>query len=229
MFLNANSSRLPLLNPPTMRSLALPVEVIESVVDCCSEDTYTILAFTLTCRDLHPRSIRVLFTEVRLRNRDRLFALCDVLKARPERQPMVQSLSVMWERFAPFPLLSILPSLRHITFFRSGFRLGGVQCHQSTLLCCRRFGGGLRSLTIRHARFTSCTAFLRFLSAFPSIEDLTCERLIRVGTVEASPLVQKRLSRQLCLRTLNVSAVMVVSVWFLDGSSIFSSDRYFPR
>ncbi|TBU26571.1 hypothetical protein BD311DRAFT_604180, partial [Dichomitus squalens] len=84
-----NSSRPPLLTPPTMRSLALPVEVIESVVGCCSEDTYTILAFTLTCRDLHPRSIRVLFMEVRLRNRDRLFALCDVLKARPERQPMI--------------------------------------------------------------------------------------------------------------------------------------------
>ncbi|TBU37195.1 hypothetical protein BD309DRAFT_813658, partial [Dichomitus squalens] len=51
-------------NPPTMQYLALPVEVIESVIDRCSRDTKTLLAFALTCRDLHPRSIIVLFTKV---------------------------------------------------------------------------------------------------------------------------------------------------------------------
>ncbi|TBU26554.1 hypothetical protein BD311DRAFT_779581 [Dichomitus squalens] len=172
-------------NPPTMQSLALPVEVIEGVIDCCSDDTNTILAFALTCRDLHPRSILVLFTEIRHRSRDRLFDLCDVLKAKPERQPIVQSLSIDWKEFAPYPLLSILPALRHIMFE------GPMECHPSTVLCCRRFGCGIRSLTIKTAGFSTCTAFLQFLAAFPSIKHLTCEWLHIRQKGEASPLVQK--------------------------------------
>ncbi|TBU56950.1 hypothetical protein BD310DRAFT_881649 [Dichomitus squalens] len=193
-------------NPPTMQYLALPVEVIESVIDRCSRDTKTLLAFALTCRDLHPRSIIVLFTKVRPHSRDRLFDLCDVLKAKPERQPIVQSLSIDWDDFAPYPLLSILPALRHITFDTYGHR--PVLCHPSTLRCCRLSGTGIRSLTIEDAIFSTCTAFLQFLSAFPSIKHLTCVNLEIRQKGEASPLVQKSLSRQLRLRTLNVSVVI---------------------
>ncbi|TBU36651.1 hypothetical protein BD309DRAFT_877989 [Dichomitus squalens] len=204
-----NSSRPSPSNPPTMQYLALPVEVIESVIDCCSDDTDTILALALTCRDLHPRSILVLFTDVRPQSRDRLIDLCDVLKAKPERQPFVQSLSIRWKDFAPYPLLSILPSLRHITFDTFElFKERPILCHPSTLLCCRRFGCGIRSLTITYAQFSTCTAFLQFLAAFPSIDHLICERLNIYQRGEASPLVQKSLSRQLRLRTLNVSVVI---------------------
>ncbi|TBU36118.1 hypothetical protein BD309DRAFT_49648 [Dichomitus squalens] len=185
-----------------MQYLALPVEVIESVIDRCSRDTKTLLAFALTCRDLHPRSIIVLFTKVRPRSRDRLFDLCDVLKAKPERQPIVQSLSVVWKEFAPYPLLSILPALRHIMFE------GPMECHPSTVLCCRLSGIGIRSLTIKNAKFSTCTAFLQFLAAFPSIEHLTCDGLDIRQKGEASPLVQTSLSRQLRLRTLDVSVVV---------------------
>ncbi|TBU26559.1 hypothetical protein BD311DRAFT_667400 [Dichomitus squalens] len=201
-----NSSRPSPSNPPTMQSLALPVEVIESVIDRCSRDTDTILAFALTCRDLHPRSTLVLFTDVRPRSRDRLFDLCDVLKAKPERQPFVQSLSIHWETFAPYPLLSILPSLRHITF--DTFETYGerpILCHPSTLLCCRLSGIGIRSLTIAYTEFPTGGAFLQFLSAFPSIEHLTCDWMNIEREGEASPWVQKSLSRQLRLRTLDVS------------------------
>ncbi|TBU56945.1 hypothetical protein BD310DRAFT_1022090 [Dichomitus squalens] len=197
-----NSSRPSPSNPPTMQSLALPVEVIESVIDCCSDDTDTILAFALTCRDLHPRSILVLLTDVRPRSRDRLFDLCDVLKAKPERQPIVQSLSIVWDEFAPYPLLSILPALRHIELWSYD---SPIRCHPSTVLCCRRFGCGIRSLTLQWVEFSTCTAFLQFLAAFPSIEHLTCRRLFIKQKGEASPLVQKSLSRQLRLRTLDVS------------------------
>ncbi|EJF57303.1 hypothetical protein DICSQDRAFT_174067 [Dichomitus squalens LYAD-421 SS1] len=64
-----NMSNSPDFSPsdsPTMQSLVLPVEVIEGIIDCCSYYTDTLLAFALTCRDLHPRSILVLFTEVLL-------------------------------------------------------------------------------------------------------------------------------------------------------------------
>ncbi|TBU26556.1 hypothetical protein BD311DRAFT_602494, partial [Dichomitus squalens] len=76
-------------DPLTMQSLRLPVEVIESVIDCCSGNKATLRAFALTCRDLHPRSILVLFKDVRLKRRDRVFDFCDVLRAKPERQPFI--------------------------------------------------------------------------------------------------------------------------------------------
>ncbi|EJF57309.1 hypothetical protein DICSQDRAFT_174070 [Dichomitus squalens LYAD-421 SS1] len=84
-----NSSHPSPSNPPTMQSLALPVEVIEGIIDRCSDHTKILLAFALTCHDLHPRSILVLFTDVRPRSRKKLFDLCDVLKAKPERQPFI--------------------------------------------------------------------------------------------------------------------------------------------
>ncbi|EJF57316.1 hypothetical protein DICSQDRAFT_174075 [Dichomitus squalens LYAD-421 SS1] len=181
-----NSSHPSPSNPPTMQSLALPVEVIKGVIDRCSDHTITLLAFALTCRDLYPRSILVLFTEVRLRNRDRLFDLCDVLKAKPERQPFVQSLSIQWDHFAPYHLLSILPALRHIELWSYD---SPIRCHPSTLLCCRRFGCGIRSLTIKWVEFSTCNAFLQFLAAFPGIEHLTCDQLNIYQGGEASPLV----------------------------------------
>ncbi|TBU56953.1 hypothetical protein BD310DRAFT_588734 [Dichomitus squalens] len=212
-----NMSNSPDFSPsdsPTMQSLVLPVEVIEGIIDCCSYYTDTLLAFALTCRDLHPRSILVLFTEVRLRSRDRVLDFCDVLKAKPERQSIVQSLSLRWEAFAPHPLLSILSALRQITF--GGRVCDPVQCHPSTLLCCRQSGSGLRSLTIQGATFPTCTAFLHFLSAFHSIEHLTCEGLQLKQKGEANPFVQHQLSRQLRLRTLNVGAIMGASVFLVN-------------
>ncbi|TBU37571.1 hypothetical protein BD309DRAFT_876163 [Dichomitus squalens] len=198
-------------SPPIMQSLTLPVEVVEGVVDCCSGDATTLLAFSLTCRDIHPRSILVLYTHVELEDRDQLFDFCDALKAKPERQPIVQSLLIYGEDFAPYPLLSMLPALRHIKF-EGGGEQSILQWYPSTLLCCRRSGSSIRNLTIRDYTFSTCTAFLRILSAFPTIENLACMSLYVEKKGEANPLVQKSLSRQLRLRTLNVSVSTVVSV-----------------
>ncbi|TBU26564.1 hypothetical protein BD311DRAFT_667303 [Dichomitus squalens] len=113
-----NSSRPSPSNPPTMQYLALPVEVIESVIDRCSRDTKTLLAFALTCCDLHPRSIIVLFTKVRPRSRDRLFDLCDVLKAKPERQPIIlpyveEDITESLLGIGPPVIPASLPTLNH--------------------------------------------------------------------------------------------------------------------
>ncbi|TBU36413.1 hypothetical protein BD309DRAFT_818750, partial [Dichomitus squalens] len=185
-----SSSHPSLLDLPSMQSPTLPVEVIENVIDCCSDDTTTLLAFALTCRDLHPRSILVLFTDVYLRRREQLFDFCDALKANPKLRPVVHSVSILWEVFAPFPLLSFLPALRHIALNSFSHDIHrNMQLRQSTLLCCKRFGSGIRSLTIGSALFSTRTGFLQLLSAFPDLEDLTCEGVWIKQKHEATPLV----------------------------------------
>ncbi|TBU51348.1 hypothetical protein BD310DRAFT_360258 [Dichomitus squalens] len=126
----------------------------------------------------------------------------EAVQAKPRLQPVVQSLSFPWDQFSPFSLLSILPGLRHVTF-DSITRMEDTQFSPPTPLCVRQFSGGLRSLTIRRAWFPMQTAFLNFLSAFPNIECLTCERLY-LNMHEDTPTVQDLSSRRLQLRALNI-------------------------
>ncbi|TBU33479.1 hypothetical protein BD311DRAFT_609921, partial [Dichomitus squalens] len=168
---------------PSAMSLALPWEVIERIVDHSFGFTATLCNFTLTCRQLYPRSMHNLYGHVILESRDKLFALCNVLQAKPKLQILVRAVAVPLEEFSPVPLLSILPRLYRVTF-PDGNRYhdlsSDVAIHNSTLLFCHLYGSGIRSLTIEFVRFSTCSAFLRLLSAFVSIEDLTC-RNIAVG------------------------------------------------
>ncbi|TBU41269.1 hypothetical protein BD309DRAFT_898428, partial [Dichomitus squalens] len=156
----------------------LPWEVIEKVIDHSSEHTRALCNLALTCRQLHPRSSLVLFNHVQLERRQQLFVFCDVLQAQPNFRSIVRSLTIRLEEFSPFPLLSILPDLRSITFF--GYKnfprpRRFTSIHGSTLHCCRQFGRGLRSLTFRGVRFRHCTAFVRFITAFSGLQDLVCD------------------------------------------------------
>ncbi|TBU53493.1 hypothetical protein BD310DRAFT_829937 [Dichomitus squalens] len=162
------------------QSPALPWEVIEKVIDCCSGDTTTLCAFALTCSQLHPRSLFVLFTNVDLRSMRQLMAFYHAVQAQPRLQPVVQTLSFprVEEEFSPFPLLSILPGLHQLafdTFF--SLDIDNELPSQSTALCGWQFATSLRDLTIRSTGFRTRTVFLQFLSVFPNVENLTCERL----------------------------------------------------
>ncbi|TBU60033.1 hypothetical protein BD310DRAFT_357816 [Dichomitus squalens] len=196
----ANSLRPSRLVSSIAQSPALPWEVIERAIDLCSGDKATLCAFALTCSQLHPRSLFVLFTNVDLRSLKQLVAFYHAVQAQSHLQPVVKSLSFPWGDLSesPFPLLSILPGLRNVTF-NSIYPVirDDIQLSQSTLLC------GLQSLTIRDAVFRTQTAFLRFLSAFPNIEDLTCESLHLI-IHEGSGIVQDHPSCRLQLRTLNI-------------------------
>ncbi|TBU57929.1 hypothetical protein BD310DRAFT_820551, partial [Dichomitus squalens] len=162
----------------TPHSPMLPWEVIERAIDHCSGDKTTLCAFALTCSQLHPRSLFVLFTDVHLRSTEQLTAFYHAVRAQPRLQPVVQSLSFPWNDFSPFPLLSILPGLRHVAFDTiSSVNTDGRQISQLAQIGGRPFAASLRSLTIRGTSFPMQTAFLNFISAFPNIENLTCEHL----------------------------------------------------
>ncbi|TBU38298.1 hypothetical protein BD309DRAFT_815735, partial [Dichomitus squalens] len=154
----------------TARSPALPWEVIERTIDHCSGDATMLCAFALTCSQLHPRSLFVLFKSVHLRSATQLMGFYDAVRAQPHLQPVVQSLSFPWDDFYPFPLLSILPNLRHLTFnWILSVIWDDIQLSQS---CGMQSVAGLQTLTIRSARFGTRSAFLHFLSIFPNIESL---------------------------------------------------------
>ncbi|TBU37397.1 hypothetical protein BD309DRAFT_816366, partial [Dichomitus squalens] len=113
----ANSLRPSRLVSSIAQSPALPWEVIERAIDLCSGDKATLCAFALTCSQLHPRSLFVLFTNVDLRSLKQLVAFYHAVQAQSHLQPVVKSLSFPWGDLSesPFPLLSILPGLRNVT------------------------------------------------------------------------------------------------------------------
>ncbi|TBU33979.1 hypothetical protein BD311DRAFT_338806 [Dichomitus squalens] len=176
----------------TVRSPALPWEVIERVIDLCSGDKNTLRTFALTCSQLHPRSLFIFFTNVELRCATQLKGFYDSVQAQSHLQPVVQSLSFPWNACSPFSLLSILPSLRHVTFDTiPGFNGLWPPPALPNYLYHRPFVTGIRSLTIRRTWFRAGTAFLHFLSAFPNVERLTCEDS-SLTTSETTPMVQDR-------------------------------------
>ncbi|TBU26576.1 hypothetical protein BD311DRAFT_597453, partial [Dichomitus squalens] len=148
------------------QSPALPWEVIEKAIDLCSDDNTTLCAFALTCSQLHPRSLFVLYTKVDLRSTNQLIKFHDAVRAQPHLQPVVRSLSFPWEDFSSFPLLSILPCLRHITFDRMSPVFWNISLSESILLHGRQSVTSLQSLTIRSALFHTESAFLNFISDF---------------------------------------------------------------
>ncbi|TBU36669.1 hypothetical protein BD309DRAFT_817008, partial [Dichomitus squalens] len=164
-----NSLRPLSLVSSTPQSPALPWEVIERAIDLCSGNKAMLCTLALTCHQLHPRSILVLFAKVNLLSDRQLREFYDALQAQPRRQPIVHSLSFSWCQVPPFPLLSILPGLRHVTFIRIlPVIRDDIHSPQSTLLRGMHWHRltGLRSLTIHYARFQTRTAFLHFLLAF---------------------------------------------------------------
>ena len=156
---------------------ALPWEVIERVVDHSSGHPTTLRSFVLTCHQLRPRSSVVLFSNILIKRRQQLFAFCDVLRARPELQLVVRSLTISPEAFSPFPLLSISPNLHSITFDGKIVESLLVKVHESTFQCCRKLGRGIQSLTLRGVQFRHYTAFIRFISMFSCLQELECDNI----------------------------------------------------
>ncbi|TBU32657.1 hypothetical protein BD311DRAFT_750452 [Dichomitus squalens] len=112
----ANSLHLSPLVSSTTQSPALPWEVVERAVELCSGDKATLCALALSCSQLHPRSVFVLFTDVDLLSEKQLMDFYDAVQTQSHLQPVARSLSLPWSEVSPFPLLFILPGLRHVTF-----------------------------------------------------------------------------------------------------------------
>ncbi|KAI1791044.1 hypothetical protein LXA43DRAFT_841098, partial [Ganoderma leucocontextum] len=167
-------------NSPVM-SLALPWEVIERVIEHSADSIVTLYSFTLTCSELRRRSTILLLHRVEPKNREKLFALCALLQARPHLQPCVRSVKIRPSEFSPHPLLRLLPNLSEIDFAdEQPLRLKknfGFTFHPRVLTYCRQFGEHIQTLSLNHIVFSSLYALSGILLSFPRIQSLSCSWL----------------------------------------------------
>ncbi|TBU61692.1 WD40-repeat-containing domain protein [Dichomitus squalens] len=193
-----------------MKSPMLPWEVIERIVSHC-DDSQTLRSFTLSCRQLYPRSFCFLVARIDLMSRDDVFAFCEHIQANPHLGPLVQELTIDLADFAPFPLLYILPNLSQITFISRGGHYAPFshRMHQSIFACCQRFGTGIRTLRLTRMNSWTFQNLSRILLAFKNLRVLVIEdvhKFVEMGgnTGHTQAIVQ-RLSQQLRLQSLAVT------------------------
>ncbi|KAM5543220.1 hypothetical protein V8D89_003094, partial [Ganoderma adspersum] len=168
----------------------------------------TISNFSLTCRELRPRSLCLLVADITLHSRDKLFDFCDFLQTKTHLKPLVHSILVHPKDFAPVPLLYVLRNLPEIRFIESSsfddYFMPAI-LNQSTLTSCRLFSTNIQSLSLSNLHFITPIQFLRVLSAFSSIEHLVCLNVFSGKEGELAPLdmAKRRLAPKLHLRTVS--------------------------
>nr|VWO98201.1 MFS domain-containing protein [Ganoderma boninense] len=193
--------------------LALPFEVIERVIDHYSDSVATLYSFTLTCRDLNPRSTIVLLRRVSFKNRKQIFSFCDVLAAKPHLRHAVRVIAVPVTEFSPHPLLRLLNNLTEIEFkppaaspksssqSRSSRR---SVIHPSVSTYCRVSANHIQSLALRRLTLYSFSALSGLLLSFPKIKTLFCLHFKVEKDSEDWEPVGRILSQRMQLETLTV-------------------------
>lgn len=188
----------------------LPWEVIERIIGHCGDHPKTLRSFSLTCRDLRPRALCLLVSDVHFVDRDQIFNFCDFLEASPHLKPFVRSIAVDPDDFAPFPVLHILPNLSSLTFVPLVDRQTGPQpampLNRSSLTCCRHFGTYIQTLCLTDLIFATHLEFARILSAFTNVAHLVCSKVLIESEGDRTPLemFKRRISQRLKLITVSV-------------------------
>ena len=203
--------------PLISRSLALPWEIIERVIEHASDDRNLLRSFSLTCRQLRPRSFTLILAQyVFLETRDRVSNFCDFLLEHPELRPLIHSILISPDDFRPFPLANMLPCLSTLLFIspRHGEPLSflkkrrpTIEIHHSTITCYHLFGKCIHTLSLNHLSFQTSSDLYRLLLAFPMTTQLSCNDIfIKTEEKEAPAMtvLRSRLSNQLQLDTLHV-------------------------
>ena len=204
-----------------MPSPALPWEVIERIIGHSWHDYPTIRNFSLTCRELRPRSLCLLVAEAVLHSRDKIFNFCDFLRAKPYLKPLVRSILVDPNNFAPVPLLRLLPNLSEIrfTFDNDNGDFIHTVLNQSVLTSCRLLSTRIQTLSLAYLSFAASLQFLQILSAFTNIVHLNClDVLFDAEGDGPSPnhVFTQRLSQRLRLLTVSIPAFCVDTVIKVD-------------
>ena len=203
----------------------LPWEVLERIIGHCSGDPQTLRHCSLTCRQLRPRSLCLLVSEIDLtkKSRDDVFALCHFLLAYPHLLLLVDTIATCPDVFAPFPLLHVLPNLSQLVFTRGSHngrdqRLELNSLPLSILTCYQRFGANVATLHLSYLSFPTYQELGRLLLAFPAIKELHCDFVtIRRTNNTGAQLdhVKRRLSRLQELKALVVNvAEYSCMMWF---------------
>ena len=194
----------------------LPWEVIERIIDHSSGRPKTLHNLALTCRQLRPRSRCMAFGLVKLKSNSRVFAFIDFILNNPDLKPHVYTIIVSPASLGP-SLLYVLPNLSSIECegTEPGQRMTGsnrLHLHHSSLAAFRSHGTHVQTLRLQYVSFSS-GAFIRVLLALTSLTHLTCmnvEGIMANGNKAHLEGLKRRLSKQMCLKTLTVSVLHLV-------------------
>ena len=191
----------------------LPWEVIERVIEHAHDDFEVLDSFSLTCRQLRPRSFALIIARyVYLDSRDRILAFSDFIQKEHKLQPLVQSISISPADFRPFPLVHMLPHLSTLLFTSPGYRNGDdrwklppIKLHTTMLRSYYLFGRRIHTLSLDHLSFQTSSDLFRLLLAFPMTTQLSCNNIFIKFTEKQTPtVVRNKLSKQLRLQNLHV-------------------------
>ena len=204
-----------------MISLRLPWEVIERVIEHAHDDLDLLHSFSLTCKQLRPRSFALIIAHhVFLDSRDCVSAFSGFIEAEKKLQPFVRSIIISPADFRPFPLVNMLPRLSTLLFTPPGYRkyksyigpndrgvLPYPEIHHATINCYHLFGRRIHTLSLDHLSFQTSSDLYRLLLAFPMMTQLSCNDIfIKTKEKEAPAMtvLKRRLSNRLQLDTLHV-------------------------
>ena len=196
-------------------SLLLPWEVIERVIEHASDDLDLLHSFSLSCRQLRPRSFNLIIAQyVFLNSRDRVSSFSDFLLERPELQPLIHSIFISPADFRPFPLVNMLPRLSTLFFTSPGYKehhlsehRPPIDMHHTTITCYHSFGKRIHTLSLNHLSFRTSGDFYRLILAFSTRMKLTLDDVLIRSREKETPgttCVRNKLSKQLRLETLHV-------------------------
>ena len=205
--------------PLISRPLALPWEILERVIEHSSDDLDLLRSFSLTCRQLRPRSFTLILAQyVFLNSRDKAFDFVDFLLEHPKLQPLIHSIIISPADFRPFPLVNMLPRLSTLLFTPPGYQkykfhigpndrgdLPYSEIHHATINCYHLFGRRIHTLSLDHLSFQTSSDLFRLLLAFPMTTQLSCNNIFIKFTEKQTPtVVRNKLSKQLRLQNLHV-------------------------
>ncbi|TBU22973.1 hypothetical protein BD311DRAFT_821311 [Dichomitus squalens] len=194
----------------------LPWEVIERIISSSSEDRETLHSFSLTCKQLRPRSLCLMFANVVFRFEEGadILAFRDFLDVSPPLRPLVRSIGTNHHAHLAFHLLRLLPNLTQMSItgdsVDSSRRLAW-SLSQPVLACYRALGTRIETLHLVRLSFPNLQEFCRMLLAFTSIKTLSCQWLKLHSTSCTSTQraqIKQSLSQQLHLSMLEVKAVL---------------------
>ena len=199
-----------------LMSLLLPWEVIERVIEHAFDDLELLRSFSLTCRQLRPRSFSlILHRHVFLKSRDQVFDFCDFLTENTELRLLIEALTISPDEFSPIPLVNMLPHLSTLLFTGSTPSL--VQLHPALLNCYHSFGKRIHTLSLQRLSFETESDLFRLLLAFPTIKQITFSKVYVdppaiLGEGYTMSALAVKLSKQLRLETLHVRIYLLRAV-----------------
>ena len=170
--------------------MRLPIEVSEAVIDQAGDNVPSLCNLSLTCSAFLPRSRVHLFSGIHIGTVERMESSRHFFDAHPWLLPLIREVTLSFvppEDYSkpnvrvldvvPVHLLTRLPKLRSWTM-RSETQTPdsriSLSLHRSVLSLYWRHSSHIHTLHLSCLRFYCLTDFTGLVSAFTSIQNLTC-------------------------------------------------------